>query len=82
MSKHNMYSLKYKVTTSTCDGEIRPSTDELDGGRFWSIQEIREAIGKDVFTPNFESEFQRFFMKEKVAFMHFLYDFSIILPAV
>lgn len=39
-------------------GEICPS-DELDGGRFWAIEEIKEQIGKGVFTPNFEQEFQR-----------------------
>ena len=38
------------------DGDIRP-TAELDGGRFWTISEIREAIGKGVLTPNFEQEF-------------------------
>lgn len=37
------------------DGEVRP-TEELDGGRFWSIAEISESIGKGVFTPNFENE--------------------------
>lgn len=37
------------------DGEIRPS-DELDGGRFWTPEEIKENIGKGVFTPNFEGE--------------------------
>ena len=37
------------------DGEIRP-TAELDGGRFWTLDEIREAMGKGVLTPNFESE--------------------------
>ena len=51
------------VHRTTYDGEIKPSKDELDGGRFWTIEEIRDAIGKNVFTPNFESEFQRFFMK-------------------
>ena len=40
------------------DGLINPS-EELDGGRFWSIDEIREQLGKGVFTPNFESELQR-----------------------
>ena len=40
------------------DGTIIPS-DELDGGRFWPLAEIRENIGKEVFTPNFESEFKR-----------------------
>ena len=43
------------------DGPICPSSTELECGRFWTLQEIREAIGKDVLTPNFESEFQRLF---------------------
>ena len=50
------------VNKTTYDGPIRPSAEELDGGRFWTIQEIRDAIGKQVLTPNFESEFQRFFL--------------------
>ena len=37
------------------DGEITPSA-ELDGGRFWSIGEIRESMGTGIFTPNFEHE--------------------------
>ena len=53
------------VNRTTYDGEIHPSTEELDGGRFWTMQEIREAIGKGVLTPNFESEFQRCFRKER-----------------
>lgn len=43
---------------TTYDEEIRPS-EELDGGRFWSIEEIKESLGKGIFTPNFESEVQR-----------------------
>lgn len=39
------------------DGEVNPS-DELDGGRFWDLQEISDMIGKEVFTPNFENEFK------------------------
>ena len=46
------------------DGAIRPSAEELDGGRFWTMQEIRDAIGKGILTPNFESEFQKCFDKE------------------
>jgi len=46
------------------DGPIRPSTLELDGGRFWTLQEIHEAIGKGILTPNFESEFKRCFDKD------------------
>lgn len=37
-------------------GEIHPSA-ELDGGRFWTLDEIRETIGTGVLTPNFEQEF-------------------------
>ena len=49
------------VFRCTYDGLIRPSAEELDGGRFWSMDEIRAAIAHDTLTPNFESEFQRFF---------------------
>lgn len=44
------------------DGPIQPSASELDGGRFWSLQEIRNAMGHDILTPNFESEFKRCFL--------------------
>ena len=43
---------------TTYDQPIHPS-EELDGGRFWTLEEIRDNLGKDVFTPNFESEFSR-----------------------
>lgn len=52
------------VNRTTYDAEIRPSGDELDGGRFWTMQEIDDAMGKGVLTPNFESEFQRCFGQE------------------
>lgn len=44
------------------DGPVRPSAEELDGGRFWTLQELRQAIGRQILTPNFESEFQHFFL--------------------
>ena len=47
------------VHRTTYDGPIRPSAEELDGGRFWTMEEIHESIGKGVLTPNFESEFKR-----------------------
>ena len=50
------------VNRTVYDGEIQPSADELDGGRFWTIQEIREAMGKDLLTPNFESEFKKYLL--------------------
>jgi isopentenyldiphosphate isomerase len=35
--------------------------DEIEDGKFWSLQEIRDKIGKDIFTPNFEYEFKLLF---------------------
>lgn len=46
------------VHRTTYDGGISPG-EEVDGGRFWSMDEIRAQIGQGVFTPNFESEIQR-----------------------
>jgi isopentenyldiphosphate isomerase len=52
------------VNRTIYDGPVKPSTEELDGGRFWTMAEIREAMGKDILTPNFESEFKRCFGEE------------------
>ncbi len=49
--KELVYSYK-----TVYEGSITPS-EELAGGRFWSIEEIKNNIGKGVFTPNFENEF-------------------------
>jgi isopentenyldiphosphate isomerase/intracellular septation protein A len=35
--------------------------DEIEEGRFWSQDEIKRNLGKDIFTPNFEHEFQMLF---------------------
>jgi isopentenyldiphosphate isomerase len=35
--------------------------DEIDEGRFWELKEIRENLGNNVFTPNFEHEFKMMF---------------------
>ncbi len=45
------------IFTTKFDGEVSP-TEELDGGRFWSVAEIVDSLGKNIFTPNFESELQ------------------------
>ena len=37
---------------------LTPDLDEVDEGRWWPVEEIDANIGKGVFTPNFESEFQ------------------------
>ena len=49
------------VNRTTYDGPVNTSNDELDCGRFWTLAEIRAAIGQGILTPNFESEFQRCF---------------------
>lgn len=38
------------------DGELKPS-DELESGRWWTRDELLDAIGKDILTPNFEKEY-------------------------
>lgn len=48
------------VYRTVYDGDVRPS-DELDGGRFWPLAEIRASLGRGVFTPNFEQEFKKYF---------------------
>ena len=46
------------------DGPVNPDREELDGGRFWTRSEILDSMGKGILTPNFESEYLRFFESE------------------
>jgi isopentenyldiphosphate isomerase len=41
------------------DGPIKPNKEELSEGRFWTQKDILDNIGKGIFTPNFESEYQQ-----------------------
>ena len=41
------------------NGAIIPDRDEVETGRFWDIIEIEQNMGKGIFTPNFENEFQK-----------------------
>lgn len=50
------------VNKTVYDGMIKPDAEELDGGRFWTHEEIIKNIGNGVFTPNFENEYRKFFM--------------------
>lgn len=36
---------------------------EIDDGRYWSQEEIKINIGKEVFTPNFEHEYKMLYLK-------------------
>jgi isopentenyldiphosphate isomerase len=35
----------------------KPDKEEVDEGRFWTMEEIQNSLGRGVFTPNFEYEF-------------------------
>lgn len=50
------------VRTYMCvyDGEITVDADEIDDGRFWQLQEIENNLGKGIFTPNFEQEYEKY----------------------
>lgn len=41
------------------EGDIVIDPEEIDEGRYWDIDEVLAHMGKGVFTPNFEDEFQR-----------------------
>jgi isopentenyldiphosphate isomerase len=42
------------------DCAFKLQAEEITDGRFWTRQEIQDNIGKGVFTPNFEQEFERY----------------------
>jgi isopentenyldiphosphate isomerase len=39
------------------DGIPVINLEEIDDGRFWSLRDIRNNLGREIFTPNFETEF-------------------------
>ncbi len=39
------------------DKEIQFNPEELADGKFWKLKKIKDVIGKDILTPNFELEF-------------------------
>ena len=49
------------VFSTIYDGELSPSETETQGGRFWSVDEIKQNIGANVFTPMFEKEYTLLF---------------------
>jgi isopentenyldiphosphate isomerase len=50
------------VTTYRCiyDGDISFNVSEIDKIRFWSFDEIKEALGKKILSDNFEHEFMTY----------------------
>ena len=53
--------LVYSFTGSSTDIPVT-NTEEIDEGRFWKMEEIKENLGKNVFTPNFEFEFNMLYI--------------------
>lgn len=49
------------VNKTVYNGLIMPSKEELAGGKFWSKDDIELNLGKGIFTPNFEFEYDKFF---------------------
>ena len=47
------------VFAAVGDFALTPDRDEVECGRFWTSEEIGTAYGKEIFTPNFESELLR-----------------------
>ena len=47
------------VYQCTYDGPFSPDPSEVETGRFWTLSEIKSNIGKNIFTPNFESEIEK-----------------------
>lgn len=52
------------VYQTVYDGTVAPDVEELAGGRFFTRAEIVESMGKGIFTPNFEEEYARIFVKD------------------
>lgn len=50
------------VHTFVChyDGPIRFNPEEIDAVRFWEPEEIKQRLGKKIFSDNFEDEFRRY----------------------
>jgi isopentenyldiphosphate isomerase/intracellular septation protein A len=47
------------------NGIITLNSKELSDGKFWSHSEINNTLGKGIFTPNFEEEYNRLISKLK-----------------
>ena len=38
--------------------QLFPDINEVDEGKFWTVSDINHNLGKNIFTPNFEHEYQ------------------------
>lgn len=56
--KNNFESELVYTFRTKHNGPFKINKDEISYGRFWKIKEIKNNIGKGIFTPNFEQEFE------------------------
>jgi isopentenyldiphosphate isomerase len=56
----NERELAYSYSATTEEFPVI-NTEEIEEGRYWSFQEIKDNLGKGIFTPNFENEFVKYF---------------------
>jgi isopentenyldiphosphate isomerase len=56
-ASHLEKELVYSFIGSSEDTPVL-ERNEIDEGKFWSLGEIRDNLGKGLFTPNFEYEFE------------------------
>ncbi len=47
------------IFATVTDREIAPDNDEVEEGRWWTRAEIEKAMGKEIFTPQFEQEYKK-----------------------
>jgi NADH pyrophosphatase NudC (nudix superfamily) len=45
------------------NGTIKINNEELSDGKFWSHTEIKDVLGKNILTPNFENEYKTILSK-------------------
>ncbi len=53
--------------TVTTQQQFAFDTSEIDDGRFWTVDEVRAAMGKGILTPNFEQEFLKILPLVKIS---------------
>ncbi len=49
---------------------LHPNHEEIQDARFWEIDEIKNSLGQELFTPNFEDEFTKLLANPDI--IHFL----------
>lgn len=55
--EHELINTFYVIVSD--DFVAEPDLDEIEEVRFWHVDEIEISIGQEIFTPNFEQEFER-----------------------